>query len=118
MSELEGFEAGAWWVQDAAAALPARLFGDLAGRSAIDICAAPGGKTAQLAAAGAKVTAVDISAERLRLVSENMDRLGLAAEIICTDAVDFTPDAPVDAVLLDAPCSSTGTIRRHPDIAC
>jgi 16S rRNA (cytosine967-C5)-methyltransferase len=117
VSELNGFAAGAWWVQDAAAALPARLFGDLAGRRAIDLCAAPGGKTAQLAAAGAKVTAVDISAERLRLVSENMDRLGLAAETICTDALDFTPDAPADAVLLDAPCSSTGTIRRHPDIA-
>ena len=117
VSELDGYAAGAWWVQDAAAALPARLFGDLAGRRAIDLCAAPGGKTAQLAAAGATVTAVDISAERLRLVSENMDRLGLAAETICRDALEFTPAAPADAVLLDAPCSSTGTIRRHPDIA-
>ena len=88
VSELDGFTAGAWWVQDAAAALPARLFGDLAGRSAIDLCAAPGGKTAQLAAAGAKVTAVDISAERLRLVSENMDRLGLAADSVRQSHVD------------------------------
>jgi len=117
VSELDGYTEGAWWVQDAAAALPAQLFGDLAGRTAIDLCAAPGGKTAQLAAAGAKVTAVDISAKRLRLVSENMERLGLAAETLCADAAEFVPAAPVDAILLDAPCSSTGTIRRHPDIA-
>ncbi len=117
VSELAGFDDGAWWVQDAAAALPARLFGDLAGRRAIDLCAAPGGKTAQLAAAGATVTAVDISAERLRLVTENLTRLGLAAETVCSDALNFTPAAPADAILLDAPCASTGTIRRHPDIA-
>ncbi len=117
VSELDGYDAGAWWVQDAAAALPARLFGDLNGRGAIDLCAAPGGKTAQLAAAGATVTALDISAERLRLVSQNMERLGLSAETINADASAFTPGAPADAILLDAPCSSTGTIRRHPDIA-
>ena len=117
VSELDGYGEGAWWVQDAAAALPARLFGDLAGRTVIDLCAAPGGKTAQLAAAGAQVTAVDISAERLRLISENLERLGLAADTVCADAGEFTPAAPAEAVLLDAPCSSTGTIRRHPDIA-
>jgi 16S rRNA (cytosine967-C5)-methyltransferase len=117
VGELDGYAEGAWWVQDAAAALPARLIGDLAGRSAIDLCAAPGGKTAQLATAGATVTAVDISAERLRLVTENMERLGLTAETVCANATEFTPAAPTDAVLLDAPCSSTGAIRRHPDIA-
>lgn len=117
VSELDGYAEGAWWIQDAAAALPARLFGDLTGRSAIDLCAAPGGKTAQLAAAGAKVTAVDISAERLQLVTTNMERLGLAAETVCADAAEFTPAAPAEVLLLDAPCSSTGTIRRHPDIA-
>ena len=117
VSELDGYAQGAWWVQDAAAALPARLFGNLSGRRTIDLCAAPGGKTAQLAAAGAIVTAVDFSAERLRLVTENMERLGLAAETVCADATDFTPATPAGAILLDAPCSSTGTIRRHPDIA-
>ena len=117
VSELDGYAEGAWWIQDAAAALPARLFGDLAGRRAIDLCAAPGGKTAQLAAAGATVTAVDISAGRLQLVAENMERLGLTAETVCADATEFAPVAPADAILLDAPCSSTGTIRRHPDIA-
>ena len=117
VSELDGYAQGAWWIQDAAAALPARLFGELAGRTAIDLCAAPGGKTAQLAAAGATVTAVDLSAARLRLVTENMERLKLSAETVCADATEFAPAAPVDAILLDAPCSSTGTIRRHPDIA-
>ncbi|NNE85056.1 MAG: 16S rRNA (cytosine(967)-C(5))-methyltransferase RsmB [Alphaproteobacteria bacterium] len=117
VSELDGFAEGTWWVQDAAAALPARLFGDLNGRTAIDLCAAPGGKTAQLAAAGAKVTALDISSERLRLVSQNMDRLGFSVKTVCADAGDYKPAAPAEAILLDAPCSSTGTIRRHPDIA-
>lgn len=117
IGELAGYADGAWWVQDAAAALPAKLFEEVRGRHVIDLCAAPGGKTAQLAAAGATVTAVDISAERLRLVDENMKRLGLAAETVCADATQFAPAAPVDAILLDAPCSSTGTIRRHPDIA-
>ena len=117
ISELDGFAEGAWWIQDTAASLPAQLFGDLSGRRVIDLCAAPGGKTAQLAAAGAIVTAVDISTERLRLVTQNMERLGLTAETVIADATAFTPAAPVDAILLDAPCSSTGTIRRHPDIA-
>ncbi|MFT5182458.1 MAG: 16S rRNA (cytosine967-C5)-methyltransferase, partial [Alphaproteobacteria bacterium] len=91
VSEMDGFAEGAWWIQDAAAALPARLFGDLTGRSVIDLCAAPGGKTAQLAAAGAHVTAVDISTERLRLVTQNMERLGLTAETVIADATAFTP---------------------------
>ncbi|WP_279483108.1 RsmB/NOP family class I SAM-dependent RNA methyltransferase [Aureimonas sp. SK2] len=117
VGELPGFEAGEWWVQDAAAALPARLFGDLKGRRAADLCAAPGGKTAQLAAAGARVTALDISASRLRRLKENFARLGLEADTEVGDLAAFRPDAPFDAVLLDAPCSSTGTIRRHPDVA-
>jgi 16S rRNA (cytosine967-C5)-methyltransferase len=112
---LPGFQEGAWWVQDAAAALPARLFGDLTGRTAVDLCAAPGGKTAQLALAGATVTAVDRSAQRLTRLRENFARLGLAADIVAADVLEWqTP--PFDAVLLDAPCSSTGTIRRHPDV--
>ncbi len=117
VGELPGFEAGAWWVQDAAAALPVRLLGDLAGRRAVDLCAAPGGKTAQMAAAGARVTALDISASRLRRLKENFARLGLEAETHVGDLAAFRPEAPFDAVLLDAPCSSTGTIRRHPDVA-
>jgi len=114
---LPGFAEGAWWVQDAAAALPARLLGDVAGLAVADLCAAPGGKTAQLAVAGAHVTAVDISKKRLQRLSENLARLGLAAETIATDAAKWTPPATFDAVLLDAPCSATGTLRRHPDIA-
>lgn len=113
---LPGFAEGAWWVQDAAAALPARLLGDVAGKRVADLCAAPGGKTMQLAAAGAEVIAVDRSARRLRRVTENLARLSLAAEVIDADAVTWRPDSPVDAVLLDAPCSATGTIRRHPDV--
>lgn len=116
VSLLPGFNEGAWWVQDAAAALPARLFGDIAGKQVADLCAAPGGKTAQLALAGARVTAVDRSANRLARVRENLARLGLAAEMITTDATEWQ-GGPFDAVLVDAPCSSTGTIRRHPDVA-
>ncbi len=115
ITSLPGFDEGAWWVQDAAAAIPARLFGDLSGRSAADLCAAPGGKTAQLALAGAKVTAVDRSEPRLRRLRENFNRLSLDAEIVAADALEWQ-SPPFDAVLLDAPCSSTGTIRRHPDI--
>lgn len=115
--ELPGFNEGAWWVQDAAAALPARLLGDIAGLRVADICAAPGGKTAQLAHAGAKVTALDISKPRLARVTENLARLGLHAEIAAGDARKHVPPEPYDAVLLDAPCSSTGTLRRHPDVA-
>ena len=113
---MPGFSEGAWWVQDAAAALPARLFGDVAGRRVADLCAAPGGKTLQLAQAGAQVTAVDRSEPRLARLRENLQRCGLAAEVIAADAAEWS-GGPFDAVLIDAPCSSTGTIRRHPDIA-
>jgi 16S rRNA (cytosine967-C5)-methyltransferase len=119
---LPGFAEGAWWVQDAAAALPARLLagaldGGLSARKVIDLCAAPGGKTAQLAAAGAMVTAVDRNARRLGRLRENLERLKLRAETIAADAGSYKPAQPADAVLLDAPCTATGTIRRHPDIA-
>jgi 16S rRNA (cytosine967-C5)-methyltransferase len=113
---LEGYDDGAWWVQDAAAALPARLLGDLDGKLVADLCAAPGGKTAQLAAAGAQVTAVDISERRLERVSENLKRLALTAELITADVAQWAHGRQFDAVLLDAPCTATGTIRRHPDI--
>lgn len=116
-SALPGYDEGAWWVQDAAAALPARLLGPVAGRRVIDLCAAPGGKTAQLAAAGAEVTAVDRSAARLARLRANLRRLGLEAQVVEADAAAWRPDRPADAVLLDAPCTATGTIRRHPDIA-
>jgi 16S rRNA (cytosine967-C5)-methyltransferase len=113
---MPGFAEGRWWVQDFAAHLPARLFGDVAGKVAIDLCAAPGGKTAQLAAAGARVTSVDISSERLVRVDENLTRLKLSADLIAADARDWRPAEPAPVVLLDAPCTATGTIRRHPDI--
>ncbi len=115
VSLLPGFAEGAWWVQDAAAAMPARLFGDLRGLRVADLCAAPGGKTAQLAHAGAQVTAVDRSENRLVRLRDNLKRLQLQAETITADATEWTAEA-FDAVLLDAPCSSTGTIRRHPDV--
>jgi 16S rRNA (cytosine967-C5)-methyltransferase len=113
---LPGFADGAWWVQDAAAALPARLLGDVRGKRVLDLCAAPGGKTLQLAAAGAHVTAVDKSEPRLKRLRENLARTKLEAEVICADALGFSA-APFDAILLDAPCTSTGTLRRHPDVA-
>ena len=116
VTRLAGYEAGEWWVQDAAAALPARLFGPVAGKQVLEIGAAPGGKTAQLAAAGARVTAVDRSAPRLARLRENLARLHLEAEIVEADALDWRPQTPADAVLLDTPCTATGTIRRHPDI--
>jgi 16S rRNA (cytosine967-C5)-methyltransferase len=112
---LPGFADGAWWVQDAAAALPARLVGDIRGLRVADLCAAPGGKTAQLIVAGAKVTAVDRAPARLQRLRQNLARLALEAEIVCADLEEWTAE-PFDAVLLDAPCSSTGTIRRHPDV--
>jgi 16S rRNA (cytosine967-C5)-methyltransferase len=115
VSLLPGYSEGAWWVQDAAAALPARLFGDIAGKHVADLCAAPGGKTAQLAQARARVTAVDRSANRLVRLRDNLMRLGLSADMIAADATEW-PGGPFDAVLVDAPCSSTGTIRRHPDV--
>ena len=114
---LPGFDDGAWWIQDAAAALPVTLLGPVAGKTVIDLCAAPGGKTAQLAAAGARVIAVDRSAKRLERLTANLTRLGLTAETVTADATQWQPAAPADAALLDAPCSATGTIRRHPDVA-
>lgn len=116
VSDLPGYDDGAWWVQDAAAALPARLLGDIAGLRVADLCAAPGGKTAQLAAAGARVTAVDASRNRLARLKTNLQRLQLEAEIVEADILNWTPGERFDAVLLDAPCSSTGTVRRHPDV--
>ena len=117
IAELPGFAEGAWWVQDAAATLPVRLMGDIAGKRVADLCAAPGGKTMQLCAAGAQVTAVDISARRMVRVGENLARAGLSAELITADASKWMAAEPFDAILLDAPCSGTGTLRRHPDIA-
>ena len=116
VSALPGFEAGEWWVQDAAAALPARLLAPLPGERVLDLCAAPGGKTAQLAAAGAEVTAVDRSAQRLKTLEANLLRLRLTARVVAADALSFD-ESGFDAVLLDAPCSATGTLRRHPDVA-
>ncbi|MDB5629046.1 MAG: sun [Tardiphaga sp.] len=115
---LPGFSEGQWWVQDAAAALPAKLFGDLKGRRIADLCAAPGGKTAQLIHGGADITAIDRSPHRVARLRENLARLGLEATTIVADATDWQPDqADFDAILVDAPCASTGTIRRHPDVA-
>ncbi|BBO01716.1 transcription antitermination factor NusB [Bradyrhizobium ottawaense] len=115
---LPGFAEGQWWVQDAAAALPARLFGDVKGKSIADLCAAPGGKTAQLAHAGAQVTAIDRSPARVMRLRENLARLSLQAETVVADAVEWAgPAEGFDGILIDAPCTSTGTIRRHPDVA-
>jgi 16S rRNA (cytosine967-C5)-methyltransferase len=116
IEELPGFAEGAWWVQDAAASLPAQLLGDVSGKRVADLCAAPGGKTAQLLLAGASVVAVDDSKTRLDRLTENLTRLGLKAEAVQADASLWLPEERFDAILLDAPCSSTGTIRRHPDI--
>jgi 16S rRNA (cytosine967-C5)-methyltransferase len=113
---LDGFSDGQWWVQDAAASIPARLFGSLSGKRVVDLCAAPGGKTAQLILAGGTVTALDQSASRLKRLSSNLERLGLEAETVVADMAKFEPDELFDAALLDAPCSSTGTTRRHPDV--
>jgi 16S rRNA (cytosine967-C5)-methyltransferase len=117
---LPGFSEGQWWVQDAAAALPARLFGDIAGKTIVDLCAAPGGKTAQLAQAGARVTAIDRSPNRMARLRDNLARLSLEAESIVADATEWqggTKGGGFDGILIDAPCTSTGTIRRHPDVA-
>lgn len=115
--ELPGYDDGAWWVQDTAATLPVRLFGDLRGRSLLDACAAPGGKTAQAVALGAEVTAIDRSGRRLELLQRNLDRLRMQARVERADLRQFSHEGGFDAVLLDAPCSATGTIRRHPEIA-
>ena len=111
-----GFAEGGWWVQDAAAAIPARLLNVKAGETALDMCAAPGGKTLQLAAAGATVTAIDRSPQRLKRVAENLARTGLSAEVVAADAANWKDGRAFDAILLDAPCSATGTFRRHPDV--
>lgn len=114
--KLPGYAEGAWWVQDAAAALPVQLLGNVRGLDILDLCAAPGGKTAQLIAAGAKVTSVDRSPARIRRLKENMQRLKMEPEIIDADILKWTPKKQYDAILLDAPCSATGTFRRHPEI--
>lgn len=117
VTALPGFAEGRFWVQDAAAALPARLLGAVPGERVIDLCAAPGGKTAQLVAAGAAVIAVDRDPRRVEVMRRNLARLGMQAELVVADATRWQPPAPADAVLLDAPCTATGTIRRHPDVA-
>jgi len=114
--ELPGFDEGKWWVQDLAASLPARLLGAGDGRGVLDLCAAPGGKTMQLAAAGWRVTSVEQSQSRLARLRENLDRTGLDADLVGADVMRWTPPAPADAILLDAPCSATGIFRRHPDV--
>jgi 16S rRNA (cytosine967-C5)-methyltransferase len=116
VTTLAGFETGDWWVQDAAAAMPVRSLGDVSALKVLDLCAAPGGKTMQLAAGGAQVTALDISEGRLHRLRQNLMRTGLTADVIVADALEWTPEAPFDIVVLDAPCSATGTIRRHPDL--
>ena len=116
IEQLAGFKEGAWWVQDLAASLPARLLGAGEGRTVLDLCAAPGGKTLQLAAAGWQVTALDASVKRIERLRENLGRTGLKADIVRADALEWAGDAAFDAVLLDAPCTATGTCRRHPDV--
>jgi 16S rRNA (cytosine967-C5)-methyltransferase len=116
ISALPGYAEGEWWVQDLAASLPARLLGAGEGRRVLDLCAAPGGKTLQLAAAGWQVTALDISKRRLERLRDNLARTGLSAQVVAADALAWEPDAPFDAIVLDAPCTATGTCRRNPDV--
>jgi 16S rRNA (cytosine967-C5)-methyltransferase len=116
VSTLPGYEVGGWWVQDAAAAMAVPMLADVKGQRVLDLCAAPGGKTLQLAAAGASVTSLDISGPRMARVIENLTRTGLTATCVTADALVWQPEQPFDAILLDAPCSATGTIRRHPDL--
>lgn len=116
VTALPGYDAGDWWVQDAAAAMPARILAPGRGEAVLDLCAAPGGKTLQLASAGALVTALDVSERRLERVAENLARTGLTADLVTADALSWTPPGPFDSILLDAPCSATGTLRRHPDL--
>jgi 16S rRNA (cytosine967-C5)-methyltransferase len=116
VADLPGYPDGKWWVQDISAAMPARLLGAGEGRTVLDLCAAPGGKTMQLASAGWTVTAVDISESRLARLSENLERTGLSAKVVAADVMTWSPPTQVDAILLDAPCSATGIFRRHPDV--
>jgi 16S rRNA (cytosine967-C5)-methyltransferase len=116
IEDLPGYAEGAWWIQDAAATIPVALLGPVKGKTVIDLCAAPGGKTAQLATLGAKVTAVDLAFERMKRVMANLDRLNLKADIEVADLLAWRPNEPADAVLLDAPCTASGTVRRHPDV--
>ncbi len=116
VENLAGFSEGAWWVQDIAASIPARLLGEGRGRRVLDLCAAPGGKTLQLAAAGWDVTALDLGQKRMERLQDNLARIGLSATTVVADMLEWEPDAPFDAVLLDAPCTATGTCRRHPDV--
>lgn len=116
VSDLPGFEDGAWWVQDIASSVPVELLGDVSGLNVLDMCSAPGGKTLQLAAKGANVTALDKSETRLARVKANLARARLQAEVVCADAAEWEAEQPYDIVLLDAPCTATGTFRRHPDV--
>ena len=116
IEDIPGYREGDWWVQDAAAALPVQLLGDIKGKNIADLCAAPGGKTLQIAAAGAKVTAIDSSENRLKRLRENLARTGLEANIVADDALSWRPPQAPDMILIDAPCNATGTIRRHPDL--
>ena len=116
ITELPGFTGGDWWVQDLSASIPAKCFGNLNGKRVLDLCAAPGGKTMQLSAMGANVTALDISSQRMKRVKQNLERTGLNANFVVADALNWKPEVLFDAILLDAPCSATGTIRRHPDL--
>lgn len=116
VTALPGYEAGEWWVQDVASTLPVQLLGEVRGKRVLDACAAPGGKTAQLCASGAEVTALDRSPMRLKRLAENMQRLGFTPEIVEADVMRWQPEALFEAILLDAPCSATGTLRRHPEI--
>jgi 16S rRNA (cytosine967-C5)-methyltransferase len=117
IQNLPGYQEGEWWVQDVAASLPASLLGAKSGDPVLEFCAAPGGKTAQLADYGCQVTAVDQSARRLKRLAENMNRLGLACDVVTSDAANYHPDKEFRYILLDAPCSATGTLRRHPELS-
>jgi 16S rRNA (cytosine967-C5)-methyltransferase len=116
VSALAGFEEGAWWVQDYAASLPAKCFTGIEDAKVLDLCAAPGGKTLQLTAMGGEVTAMDLSKHRLVRVHENLSRTGMVAKVVTADVLTWKPGVEYDAILLDAPCTATGTIRRHPDL--
>jgi 16S rRNA (cytosine967-C5)-methyltransferase len=117
VSDMPGYQEGEWWIQDLAAALPVKVLGDVSGHTVLDLCAAPGGKTAQLIAGGAKVIAIDQSKPRIQILHENLRRLKYKAETIATDAIEYKPRQKFTRILLDAPCTATGTIRKHPDIA-